>query len=227
MSVITLLTVQNTQSVARVQVLDPSLVAAQLEAVLADIPPRAAKTGALGSAEVVVTLARLAGQLRCPLVVDPVMISKHGTRLIDGVAARTLAEQLLPHAFLVTPNLHEAAALSGIAVHDLPSMERAAEIISQLGVPNVLVKGGHLEGQAVDLLWEEGTIHTFAAERVPTQHTHGSGCVYSAAITARLAFGEPLPTATRLAKRFVTRAIQNSPQLGKGYGPLNLFAKAP
>ena len=223
MSVVTLLTVQNTQCVRDVHVLDPSLVLAQLDAVVSDIPPHAAKTGALGSAAIVRAIAERAAGFSFPLVVDPVMISKHGARLIDEQAVTALKEHLLPRASLVTPNLHEAEALSGMAVRDLPSMEKAAHIIASYGVPSVLVKGGHLEGKAVDLLWAKGEVHHFAGARVDTKHTHGTGCVYSAAITARLARGDELVTAVRLAKRFVTCAIQTPPELGKGFGPTNLF----
>lgn len=222
-SVVTLLTVQNTQTVKDVQVLEPAFVLAQLEAVVEDLPIGAAKTGALGSARVVEALAERASSLTFPLVVDPVMISKHGAKLMEESAAGALATRLLPYAFLVTPNLPEASALSGRAVENLADMEDAARAIAQLGVGNVLIKGGHLEGQAVDLLWTRGEIHRFTSNRIVTPHTHGTGCVYSAAITARLALGEELPVAVQRAKRFVTEAIRTNPGLGHGLGPTNLF----
>jgi hydroxymethylpyrimidine/phosphomethylpyrimidine kinase len=223
MSVVTLLTVQNTQSVASVQMQTPSLVLAQLEAVLSDIPPAAAKTGALGDPAVVEALAERAADFDFPLVIDPVMISKHGARLIDDRAARVLAERLLPRAFLITPNLQEAAALAGIPVEDEEGMLEAARIIAARGARHVLVKGGHLAGRAVDLLWSDGRVQRFVADRLATPHTHGTGCVYSAAITARLARGEPLVEAVSGAKRFVTEAIRTNPGLGRGLGPINLF----
>lgn len=224
-SVVTLLTVQNTQSVQDVLVLAPEFVLAQLEAVVADLPVAAAKTGALGSVAIVEAVAARVARLPFPLVVDPVMISKHGARLIDEAATEAVAKYLLPAAYLVTPNLLEAAALSGRAVEDLAGMEDAARAIGDLGVRSVLVKGGHLAGQAVDVLWTgPGELHRFVSDRIDTPHTHGTGCVYSAAITARLARGDDLPTAVQRAKRFVTNAIRTNPGLGHGFGPTNLFA---
>lgn len=224
-SVVTLLTVQNTQTVADIYILDAAFVLAQLDAVLVDIPPQAAKTGALGSVQIVEALAERAAKLSFPLVVDPVMISKHGAKLMDESAAAALTKRLLPCAFLVTPNLPEASALSGRMVENLAEMEDAARAIGDLGVENVLVKGGHLEGQAVDILWTQGEMHRFTSERFATSHTHGTGCVYSAAITARLALGEELPVAVQRAKRFVTQAIRTNPGLGHGLGPTNLFVE--
>ena len=223
-SVVTLLTVQNTRMVRDVVVLDPAFVLAQLDAVSSDLPVAAAKTGALGNAAVVEAIADRAARATFPLVVDPVMISKHGARLMDESAAKALARKLLPHAHLVTPNLLEASELAGRAVEDLAGMEDAARAIGQLGVKGVLVKGGHLEGQAADVLWAEGQIHHFVSARFATPHTHGTGCVYSAAITARLARGDDLVSAVRKAKRFVTAAIRTNPGLGGGFGPTNLFA---
>mgnify|MGYP005844355891 CR=1 FL=1 len=225
MSVVTLLTVQNTQSVRAVQVLDPAVVLAQLDAVLSDIPPQAAKAGALGNAGVVRAIAeRLAG-CPFPLVVDPVMISKHGARLIDEQAVAALQERLLPCAALVTPNLQEAEVLCGIAVRDLAAMEKAAHLIARQGARGVLIKGGHLEGKAVDLLWANGALYHLVAPRLDTRHTHGTGCVYSAAITALLARGEDLLSSVQRAKQFVTRAMETPPRLGGGFGPTNMFAK--
>ncbi len=225
-SVVTVLTVQNTVGVAAVESLDPTLVVAQLEAVLADIPPQAAKTGALGNENIIRAVARHAADFRFPLVVDPVLRSKHGAPLLGDDAFRVLVDELLPHAFLLTPNVHEAAALAGFAVDDVPSMERAAAAIAALGPKHVLVKGGGLSGEATDVLLSAGQIRHFPAKRVDTQHTHGSGCVFSAAITARLARGEPLHEAIAAAKGFIHRAIQTAPGLGHGLGPVNLHAQA-
>ena len=223
-SIVTLLTVQNTQTVAAVEILPPDFVAAQLDAVVNDIPPLAAKTGALGNAAIIETIADRAATFSFPLVVDPVMVSKHGASLLDDDAVRALRRKLLPNAFLVTPNLPEAAQLAEMEVTDLRSMEKAAVAISQLGVKNVLVKGGHLEGDPVDLLWSAGDARCLPAARVNTKNTHGTGCVLSAAITARLAKGEELVAAVKGAKEFVTVAIQSNPGLGKGYGPVNFHA---
>ena len=224
-SVVTLLTVQNTQRVESVEVLAPEFVVSQLDAVLDDIPPTAAKTGALGNAAVIEAIAERAERFSFPLVIDPVMVSKHGAPLIDDEAVQVLRRKLLPHAFLITPNVPEAARLAEMEVTDLPTMEKAAAVISRLGAKNVLVKGGHLKGDPVDVLWSAGENHSLPAERVETTHTHGTGCVFSAAITARLAKGEDLVTAVKAAKQFITAAIQNSPGLGQGYGPVNMHAR--
>jgi len=224
-AVVTLITVQNSRGVTRVDTLAPDLVIAQVEAVLSDIPPQAAKTGALGSPEIVEAVASLAATFAFPLVVDPVMISKHGARLLDGESVRALKERLIPRAFLLTPNLDEAAELAGFAVRDRDSMLRAAQALVKLGAKNVLVKGGHLEGDALDLLYlAGGEVREFSAPRIATRHTHGSGCTYSAAITAELAKGTALAEAVGRAKEFVTRAIQTNPNLGGGQGPLNHHA---
>lgn len=226
-SVLTLLTVQNTQTVDAVQVLDAGFVVAQLDAVLADIPPQAAKTGALGSVAVIEALADRAADFSFPLVVDPVMISKHGAALLDADACETLKKKLLPHAFLVTPNLPEAAALARMEVVDPASMEKAAAAIARLGPKHVLVKGGHLENQAVDILFSDGQTVRFPSDRIDSKNTHGTGCVFSAAITAGLAKGRPLVDAIECAKAFITQAIRTSPGLGHGFGPVNLHAQLP
>jgi hydroxymethylpyrimidine/phosphomethylpyrimidine kinase len=224
-AVVTLITAQNTRGIARVDRLPADLVADQIRAVLEDIPPMAAKTGALGSKEVVAAVVDAVSRFKFPLVVDPVMAGKHGAKLLDDDSVRLLIERLIPRAFLLTPNLDEAASLAGLAVNDRESMVGAAGKLIALGAANVLVKGGHLPGDALDILYTgAGEIHEFRAARVATQHTHGSGCTYSAAITAELARGTPLVEAVRRAKDFVTRAILSNPGLGSGQGPLNHFA---
>jgi hydroxymethylpyrimidine/phosphomethylpyrimidine kinase len=224
MSVVTLLTVQNTQRVDAVETLSPDLVRRQLEAVLEDIPPQAAKTGALGSAGVIEAVAASAARFWFPLVVDPVMVSKHGAPLIAPEAREVLVRRLLPHTFLVTPNLHEAAVLAGFPVTDPDSMERAARAIAGLGPRAVLVKGGHLPEEAVDVLYFESRTRRFAAPHLNPRNTHGTGCTYSAAVTAQLARGGDLVEAVETAKRFITRAIEFSPGLGRGCGPVNHHA---
>jgi hydroxymethylpyrimidine/phosphomethylpyrimidine kinase len=214
-AVVTLITVQNTRGLRRVKVLAGELVAA--------------KTGALGSLAVMeavveaVTQAAAAG-LAFPLVVDPVMLSKNGVDLMGQEARQAFAEKLLPHAFLLTPNLDEASELTGIAVRDPASMTRAAEKLIEMGAANVLVKGGHLEGDAIDVLvMRAGLRREFRAPRIATPHTHGTGCTYSAAITAELAKGFALTEAIRIAKAFITEAIRTNPGLGAS-GPVNHFA---
>ena len=224
-AVVTLVTVQNSRGVSRVHVLAPDLVAEQIHAVVTDIPPHAAKTGALGNRGVVETVARAAAEFRFPLVVDPVMISKHGAALIDDDARGVLADQLVPRAFLLMPNLHEAAALAGFPVQDPDAMRRAAEKLAGMGAAHVLIKGGHLEGDALDILYSPAAgFREYRAPRIATPHTHGTGCTYSAAITAGLALGVPLEEAVAKAKHFLTEAIRTNPGLGAGSGPLNLHA---
>lgn len=225
-AVITLLTVQNTVSVDRVECLEPGLVVSQIEAVTRDIPPQAAKTGALGNAAIVEAVAGLAAGFSFPLVVDPVMISKHGAALIAEEARRAIIERLIPAATLITPNLHEAEALTGIPARDVESMKRAALLIQKMGARAVLVKGGHLGGEeSTDVLLDEnGLWHVFPARRIDTPHTHGTGCAYSAAITAGLALGFGVREAVEKAKRFITEAIRTNPGLGHGSGPVNHHA---
>ena len=225
-AVITLLTVQNTQSVARVETLPADLVRQQIEHVISDIPPGAAKTGALGSVEVVEAVAELAQSFPFPLVVDPVMISKHGARLISSEAEQALKQRLLPQASLVTPNIPEAEALIGERIVTVEDMSAAAERIRELGCKAVLIKGGHLSGEPIDVISAPGIVESFRYPRVHTRHTHGTGCTYSAAITAGLALGCELLEAVTNARRYVQRAIEKAPGLGNGNGPLNHFVSA-
>jgi len=222
MSVVTLLTVQNTTEVSAIEMLSPEFVAAQLRAVVDDIPPQAAKTGALGSAAIIEAVAAAAKSFSFPLVVDPVMISKHGHSLIDADAVQALSRSLIPQAFLVTPNRAEAERLTGIKILDLDAMEQAAASLVSAGAANVLIKGGLVEGKAIDLLWTDNRPFLLEEPFVDTPHTHGTGCVLSAAITARLARGESLLEAVTGAKRFLTEAIQRGGRVGRGIGPVDL-----
>jgi hydroxymethylpyrimidine/phosphomethylpyrimidine kinase len=216
-AVITLLTVQNTREVSRVVCMNPDLVIDQIRAVLDDIPPGAAKFGALGDERIVTALAQEMARWSFPVVIDPVMISKHGSALLGATGSRAVRELLVPRAFLLTPNIPEAKALTGES-----DPRRAAAALQQAGAKNVLVKGGHLPGDAVDvLLTADGRIEEFTAPRIVTVHTHGTGCTYSAAITALLAKGIDLIEAVRIGKEYVTNAIRTAPGLGHGAGPLN------
>jgi hydroxymethylpyrimidine/phosphomethylpyrimidine kinase len=222
-SVIVALTAQNTLGVRAVETVSEAMIAAQLAALAEDLPPAALKTGMLADA----ALARLVGKsVReyrwAPLVVDPVMVSTSGHRLLTPEAEDVIRESLLPLAALVTPNLDEAAILTGRAVHDEPSMARAGETLVSFGAGAALVKGGHLTGeQIVDLLVTPTGIRTFRRRRVETTSTHGTGCTLSAAVTAGLALGRDLETAVTDALDYVHRAIAAAPGLGGGYGPLN------
>ena len=224
-AVVTLIAVQNTLGVTRVEALDPDLVRDQIRAATSDIVPRAAKTGALGNPGVVEVVAESTAQFGFPLVVDPVRMASQGLALLDRDAWDVFVRRLLPRAFLLTPNLEEAAQLAGFAVDHPASMRRAAEKLAAMGAAHVLVKGGHLEGDAIDILYSPAAgFQEFCAERITTRHTHGSGCTYSAAITAELAKGTALADAVARAKQFVTAAIRSAPGLGAGSGPLNHFA---
>lgn len=228
MSVVTLITVQNTVAVEAVELLDPELVRRQLAAVVSDIPPAAAKTGALGSAGIIRVVAEWARESDVPLVVDPVMISKHGAELLADDARRALAEELLPHCALVTPNAPEAARLTGLVVEDRAGMQAAARRLLEMGAAAALVKGGHVAGdEAADLLLSASGSVWLTAPRVDTRHTHGTGCTTAAAVAAGLAQGLSLEAAVRRAKAFVTEAIRRAPGLGRGSGPLHFFADFP
>lgn len=223
-AVITLLTVQNTVRVERVDCVPAELVLAQLRAVLDDIPPQAAKTGALGNCEIVEAVAAAAAEFRFPLVVDPVMVSKHGQPLISPEAVAAVRDLLLPRAALICPNLHEAEQLTGMPVNSLDDMRAAAKRLCEMGAGAALVKGGHLQGSAADVLYDGQDWREFTAPHYDTQHTHGTGCTLSAGITAEIARGASIQAAVARAKNFVTQAIRSNPGLGHGAGPLNHFA---
>lgn len=223
-SVLTAITAQNSVGVQGVVNLPPEFVARQLDAVLGDIGADAAKTGMLSTAAIIRAVAdRLRAHRLERLVVDPVMIAKSGDPLLEPDARQALVEAILPLALVVTPNLHEAAALAEFPVATVEEMEAAARRIHALGPRWVLVKGGHLKGDPVDLLFDGRTIERFLAERVPTPHTHGTGCTYSAAIAAGLARGATVPEAVGEAKRYVTAAIRAGFALGRGVGTLRHF----
>ncbi|HJL14824.1 MAG TPA: bifunctional hydroxymethylpyrimidine kinase/phosphomethylpyrimidine kinase [Sandaracinaceae bacterium LLY-WYZ-13_1] len=221
---ITLLTVQNTHGVRRVEAMPGELVAEQVAAVVEDVPPGAAKTGALGTREVIEAVASAAAGFAFPLVVDPVMVSKHGAPLVQKDAAQALRDLLMPHATLVTPNANEAEWMCGFPVTDRASAVEAARALAQLGPRAVLVKGGHVPGdEAVDVLLVDDEVHPLSAPRVDTKHTHGTGCTYAAAITARLALGETLVEAVSEAKGWLTEALRHPPRVGGGIGPVDHF----
>jgi hydroxymethylpyrimidine/phosphomethylpyrimidine kinase len=219
-TVITSVTAQNTREVRRSFDLPPDVVRAQLEAVLDDLDIAAAKTGMLSSASIIDTVADgLESRSFEKLVVDPVMVSKSGLRLLREDAIETLARRLIPRALVVTPNLDEASLLAGLTISSLEDMKRAASQIGAQGPRAVVVKGGHASfALAVDVLWEAGRFQLLHAEGpVVERSVHGTGCVFSAAIAARLALGEDVETAVRKAKRYVTRVIQHAMRVGRGH----------
>jgi hydroxymethylpyrimidine kinase/phosphomethylpyrimidine kinase len=220
---VTSVTVQNTRGVSGVADVAPDVVAAQVSAVLTDIGADAGKTGMLSSAPIVEAVAGAIEEAGLPnLVVDPVFVSKHGHPLLRPDAVDALRRRILPLAALVTPNLPEAAGLAGFEVRTRRDMERAGAAILDLGPGAVLVKGGHLEeGRADDLLVRPGGAEWVAGERIDSPHTHGTGCVLSAAIAAYLALGQELGRAVRLGKAFVTEAIRHAARIGGGIGPVD------
>jgi hydroxymethylpyrimidine/phosphomethylpyrimidine kinase len=226
-SALAAVTAQNTQAVSMSYTLPARLVRAQIDAVAEDFPVAAVKTGMLAAPEVIEAVAeRVEAHALAPLVVDPVMVSKSGYKLLQDDAIGTLKEALIPHAALVTPNTTEAALLTGRpTIQTLADAKAAAKAVFDLGPGAVLVKGGHLREalEAVDVLFDGETMHTFTAERIPTDHTHGTGCTYASAIAAGLAHGRPLPEAIVRAKRYVTAAIRHALPLGGGHGPTNHF----
>ncbi len=208
----------------RVETVPADFVLQQIEAVISDIPPAAGKLGALGSAEIVEGVAQLASSFLFPLVIDPVMVSTHGARLLSIDAEEVFKHKLLPHATLVTPNIPEAELLTGVQIESERDIRHAAERLRDMGCQAALIKGGHSSGEPIDYLLDSDGFTSFAGKRVNTMDTHGTGCVYSAAITAALALGYELRDATSIARSFIQTAIETAPGLGSGNGPVNYFA---
>lgn len=226
MSVLTALTAQNSVGVHGVHNVPPEFVAQQIDVVLDDFGADAVKVGMLSTAPIVrAVAARLRAHAQERIVVDPVMIAKSGDPLLQPDAREALVGEMLPLALVVTPNLHEAAAIAGITVETEKEMEEAARRIGALGPRHVLVKGGHLKDSATDLLWDGKEMIRFTAPRIDSANTHGTGCTYSSAIAAGLALGQPLPEAVRHAKAYVTAAIREGFQAGHGVGALRHFVE--
>jgi len=225
MSVITAVTAQNSVGVQGAWELPVAAVRAQFTSVVADIGVQAVKTGMLASPALVTTVANLIAEMvvdaDVPVVVDPVTVSKHGDPLLADEAVTTLKERLLPLATLATPNLHEVTQLTGVEVCDEADLGKAAAAMAELGSRWVLVTGGHLDGDAVDLLSDGHREYRFTAPRVQERHTHGTGCTISSAIAAYLARGYTMPAAVEAAKTYVTGAIQQGFALGSGIGPVD------
>jgi hydroxymethylpyrimidine/phosphomethylpyrimidine kinase len=226
MSVLTAVTAQNSLGVQGVFNLPPEFVARQIDAVLSDFGADAVKIGMLSTAPTIEAVAeRLRAHHQERIVLDPVMLAKSGDPLLQPDARAALVRTMLPLAEVVTPNLYEAAALAGIPVDSEAGMEEAARRILALGPRNVLVKGGHLKESATDLLWNGRALARFTAVRIDSPNTHGTGCTYSAAIAANLARGLALADAIREAKAYVTAAIREGFQPGRGVGALRHFVE--
>ncbi|MFN4089012.1 MAG: bifunctional hydroxymethylpyrimidine kinase/phosphomethylpyrimidine kinase [Alphaproteobacteria bacterium] len=224
MTAVTALTAQNTEGVFGVHPVPPDFIAEQMRLVLRDIGADAVKIGMLHSAAVIDAVADTleAEAPGVPLVLDPVMVAKGGATLLDPDAAVTLKRRLPILASLLTPNLPEAAALTGLAISDLDGMRHAADMLLTLGAPAVLLKGGHLPSDTVvDLLTTPDRMVEMASPRIDTPHTHGTGCTLASAIAVGLAQGLPMETAVRRARAYVRTAIETAPGFGRGHGPLN------
>jgi hydroxymethylpyrimidine/phosphomethylpyrimidine kinase len=220
-STLTAITAQNTVGVRAVFDVPTAIIADQIDAVIEDIGVDAVKTGMLSSAEIIATIAeRLRHWRIANLVVDPVMVAKSGDRLLREDAVAALVGDLLPLARVDTPNLPEAQVLLGRRLETDADIRQAARDIVGLGPRAVVIKGGHREGDATDVLFDGATFHEFSEARVATRNTHGTGCTFSAAIAAQLALGRGLVDAVGLAKRYVSEAIRRSQSLGSGHGPV-------
>jgi hydroxymethylpyrimidine/phosphomethylpyrimidine kinase len=223
LSALTAITAQNTLGVRAALELAPALIEAQIDAVLEDFGATVAKTGMLASTSLITTVADCVRRWQLRLVVDPVMVAKSGAALLQPEAVETLRRVLLPLAEVVTPNLPEAEALTGQRIETLDEMRAAARALYELGPRHVVIKGGHRAAEPIDVYFAGSHYVELHAERIPTQHTHGTGCTFSAAITAFLARGYSVEQAVSEAKQYVTGAIQCAPGLGHGHGPLAHF----
>ena len=218
---ITAITAQNTVAVRAWQALEPAMVRAQIEAVADDMKIWALKTGMLANRAIIEEVASvIAARGFENLVVDPVMVAKSGDRLLDAAAERAYVERLFPLAALITPNIPEAETFLSRKIQDVEGMKDAARALARLGCRAVLIKGGHLEGDPTDVLWDGTRLHELITARIDTRNTHGTGCTYSAAITARLAYGHDVETSVRGAKQYLNTAILESYSPGKGRGPV-------
>jgi hydroxymethylpyrimidine/phosphomethylpyrimidine kinase len=225
MSVITALTAQNTLGVQGVYEVPEDFVEKQFDSVATDIGIDAAKTGMLANSKIIRVVSKKLRQYGInKLVVDPVMVAKGGAPLIVNEAKKSLIEELLPLALIITPNIPEAEELTKIKVSSIDDMKKSAEIICGLGAKNVVVKGGHLAGNPVDILYDGKDFHEFNSERIDTKNTHGTGCTFSAAIATKLAEGKSVFEAVKTAKEYTTTAIRFSLNIGSGHGPTNHLA---
>lgn len=222
-SVVTAVTAQSTRGVFAIAEVPEEVVIAQIDVTIEDIGATAAKTGMLSSASIVDCVADRMEAWGPRLVVDPVMVAKSGDHLLQPAAVTAMKRDLLPLAEVVTPNVPEAEVLSGRSISTLDDAREAAKAIAALGPKIVVVKGGHLPGEPVDLVWDGSAFHELSADRIDTPNTHGTGCTFSAAITAGLAKGQDPLEAIAEAKRYLTEAIRHSYAIGDGHSPVHHF----
>lgn len=222
MSVITALTAQNTTGVYGVLEATPEFVGQQLDCIFQDIRPDAVKIGMVSNAQIIETIAKKLNDYRAEnIVVDPVMVSTSGSRLISDDAIDTLKQKLLPLATVITPNIPEAECLCGFSVQNVEDMTGAARAIEELIDCGIIIKGGHLTDSADDLLLYNGEVHWYRSPRVNNPNNHGTGCTLSSAIACNLAMGHPLAESFKLAKDYITGALEAKLNLGQGSGPLD------
>ncbi|MGY0693467.1 bifunctional hydroxymethylpyrimidine kinase/phosphomethylpyrimidine kinase [Virgibacillus sp. FSP13] len=225
MSVITSVVAQNTTGVQEVHHIPIKMIEQQLDSVISDIPFQAFKTGMIANIDIMDAIAKKISHLSVPFVMDPVMVATSGDPLITADARDYLRDQLLPMTTLVTPNVPEAEYIIGETIKTIDDLQQAAEqIVFKHGAGAALVKGGHLDGEAIDFLYDGREMYHFSSERIETKNTHGTGCTYSAAITALLSKGFSLPESVKRAKDYVTAAIRHSFSIGHGSGPTNHWA---
>lgn len=224
MSVITAITAQNTQGVDAVVEIDKSMVQAQIDAIFKDIVVDAVKVGMVSNSEIIKRIRDSLKAWQAPIVVvDPVMVSKSGHHLLQPEAKDALIQELLPIATILTPNIPEAEVILNRKIITVEDMEIAARDIIKLGPASVLVKGGHLEGDAIDVFYDGVTLTKISTPRIHKNNTHGTGCTLSSAIASHLALGYNLTTAISMSKDYVTKAIDSGLEIGKGVGPLHHF----
>lgn len=224
MSVIVSVVAENTCRVISIQDVTPQVIKDQIDAVFEDIPVDAVKVGMLSGITSMKAVAEKLKEYSPKItVVDPVMIAKGGCALMQPEALETLKKEIIPVSFLLTPNIPEAETITGMTISSVNDMRAAAKKIYDMGTGNVLIKGGHLDGDAVDVLFDGENYASFMSARIRTKNTHGTGCTLSSAITANLANGMDLPKAVEEAKNYVTMAIRHSLDIGKGHGPTNHF----
>ncbi|WP_425449606.1 bifunctional hydroxymethylpyrimidine kinase/phosphomethylpyrimidine kinase [Dethiothermospora halolimnae] len=226
MSVITSVTAQNTQGVFAVEDMSMEIIGKQIDAIFDDIIVDGVKIGMVSKTDTIKVIAeKLKKYSAKNIVLDPVMISKSGFDLLKSEAKDTLINELLPLATIVTPNIPEAEVISGEDIKTIGDMESVSKSISKMGPRYVLLKGGHLDGDAIDVLYDGENIHHFNSKRIATKNTHGTGCTLSSAITSYLAKGYSIKDAIKNAKDYITNAIKYSLDIGKGVGPTNHFFK--
>lgn len=224
MSVITAVTVQNTQGVFGVQNIDAEIIGKQIDAIFDDIKVDALKIGMVSRIDTINIIADKLLQYKPKnAVLDPVMISKSGFSLLEKESKETLIKRLIPICYVVTPNIPEAEVITGLKINDIDSMEKASKIIYDMGARNVLIKGGHLENDATDLFFDGNSITKLNSSRINTKNTHGTGCTLSSAIAANLGNGLSVLDSVKNAKEYITIAIEHSLDIGKGVGPTNHF----